>query len=131
MWQPLQKNHKYGPYSDMQKVEKMMAEEVGIPVHAFEFIDTEVFTDSEMEKFKSESASRPPLTPDEVERLFAKLDLDGNGSIDLREFGQAWLESSGDLASLVPEMQSNNEVLRSKPTFLQRLGIFLIEKGIV
>ena len=55
------------------------------------------------------SASRPPLTPDEVERLFAKLDLDGNGSIDLREFGQAWTESSGDLAALVPmtaEMQA-------------------------
>ena len=58
------------------------------------------------------SASRPPLTPGEVERLFAKLDLDGNGSIDLREFGQAWTESSGDLAALVPmtaEMQVAQE----------------------
>ena len=58
------------------------------------------------------SASNPPLTPDEVERLFAKLDLDGNGSIDLREFGQAWAESSGDLAALVPmtaEMQVAQE----------------------
>ena len=37
------------------------------------------------------------------------VDLDGNGTIDLREFGQAWTESSGDLASLVPmtaEMQA-------------------------
>ena len=42
MWQPLQTDHKDGPYSDMQKAEKSMAEWKGIPVLEFEFKEAEV-----------------------------------------------------------------------------------------
>merc|ERR1711971_1398703 len=40
--QPLQIDHKDGPYSDMQIVEKMMAESMGIPVVEFKFKEGEV-----------------------------------------------------------------------------------------
>ena len=42
VWQPVQKYHKDGKYSDMQVVEKMMAEGMGIPVLEFEFEEAEV-----------------------------------------------------------------------------------------
>ena len=41
-WQPLQTDHKDGEYSDMQTVEKMMAEGMGITVLTFEFEAAEV-----------------------------------------------------------------------------------------
>ena len=42
MWQPVQVNHKDGKYSDMQKVEKRMAERMGITVLEFPFKEAEV-----------------------------------------------------------------------------------------
>ena len=42
VWQPVQTDHEDGPYSDMQKVEKMMAEAKGIRVLEFEFKEDEV-----------------------------------------------------------------------------------------
>ena len=44
--QPLQTDHRDGPYSDMQEAEKFIAKQMGIEVLAFKFKETEV---SEME----------------------------------------------------------------------------------
>ena len=42
VWQPVQVDHEDGGYSDMQKVEKMMAEAKSIEVLEFKFNETEV-----------------------------------------------------------------------------------------
>ena len=58
-WQPLQTDHKDGPYSDMQTVERMMAERMGITVLTFEFEAAEVSEmkpDGEFVKQRDETA---------------------------------------------------------------------------
>ena len=66
--QPLQTDHKDGPYSDMQTVERMMAEGMGIKVLAFKFEEADV---SEMqpdgefvkERRRDETAFKQRLEP--------------------------------------------------------------------
>ena len=57
MWQPVQVDHEDGPYSDMQKAEKMMAERMGIRVLEFEFKETEVNEMNTDGKFKQKNGS--------------------------------------------------------------------------
>ena len=67
VWQPLQVDHKDGPYSDMQKAEKSMAEWKGIPVLEFEFKEAEVCEMNTDGKFKKMDGS-----------LYSPYDDDGN-----------------------------------------------------
>jgi len=53
-WQPLQTDHKNGPYSDMQTVEKRMAKQMGITVLTFEFEAAEVSEMKPSDRFVKE-----------------------------------------------------------------------------
>jgi len=62
--QPLQTDHRDGPYSDMQEAEKFIAKQMGIEVLAFKFKETEMTGALKFKKIKrDETAFKQRLEP--------------------------------------------------------------------
>ena len=119
-WQPLQTDHKDGQYSDMQEVEKMMAEGMGIKVREFKFEAAEV---SEIRPTVAQPAAFVTLTAAAL-ALTAAADAQPDASVALTD------AAASVRVAVAKTGVKHQEIKRDETDFKQRLEEFLFDNKI-